>query len=156
VPAKKDRFGGSSDRELVIERVFDAPIDLIFKVWTDPEHMKMWWGPRGYTTLSCEMDLRTGGAWRVRSRHSDGSETTEQGVFREIVKSERLVFTHAWADEKGKPGHETLVTLTFEEVNGKTKQTFHQAVFTSVESRDGHLEGWSQSFDMLAEYLANA
>ena len=111
----------------MITRVFDAPRSLVFKIWTQPPHMKHWWGPRGYTTLSCEIDLRPGGAWRVASRHTDGSETAEQGVFREIVEPERLVFTHAWEDEEGKPGHETLVTVTFVEQDGKTRLTFHQA-----------------------------
>jgi uncharacterized protein YndB with AHSA1/START domain len=141
--------------ELTITRIFDAPRALVFQLWTQPVHIKHWWGPRNYTTLTCEMDMRPGGAWRVASRHVDGSQTAEQGVFREIVEPERLVFTHAWEDKDGRPGHETLVTLTFEEENGRTKLTFHQAVFISAESRDGHLEGWNQSFDMLAEYLAS-
>ena len=102
------------------------------------------------------MDLRPGGAWRVASRHTDGSETAEQGVFREIVEPERLVFTHAWEDEEGRPGHETLVTVTFADQDGKTRLTFHQAAVHLVEIRDGHVEGWNESFDMLAEYLANA
>jgi len=144
-----------ANRELVISRVFDAPRALVFKVWTQPQYIRHWWGPRGYTTLSCEIDLRPGGAWRVESRHTDGSKTAEQGVFREIVEPERLVFTHGWESETGKPGSETLVTATFAEHEGKTKLTFHQAVFNSVEIRDGHVEGWNQSFDMLAEYLAN-
>jgi uncharacterized protein YndB with AHSA1/START domain len=142
--------------ELTIRRVFDAPRSLVFGIWTDPAHMKQWWGPRGYTTLSCEIDLRPGGKWRVESRRDDdGSGTAEEGVFREIVAPERLVFTHVWDSEKGKPGSETLVTVTFTEQAGQTTMTFHQAPFTSVEVRDGHEEGWSQSFDMLAEHLAN-
>lgn len=145
----------TANRELMISRVFNAPRALVFKVWTQPQHIRHWWGPRGYTTLSCEMDLRPGGAWRVESRHTDGSKTAEQGVFREIVEPERLVFTHAWESETGKPGFETLVTAMFAEYEGKTRLTFHQAVFNSVEIRDGHVEGWNQSFDMLAEYLAN-
>jgi len=144
-----------SDRELVISRVFDAPRALVFKIWTQPLAVKQWWGPRGYTTLLCEMDLRPGGAWRVESRHTDGSETAERGVFREIAEPERLVFTHAWEGEDGKPGHETLVTVTFADHGDKTRMTFHQAPFTSVEIRDGHVQGWNESFDMLAEHLAN-
>ena len=146
---------GPSDRELTISRVFDATRALVFKIWTEPAHIKHWWGPRGYTTLSCAMDLRPGGAWRVGSRHTDGSETAERGVFREIVEPERLVFTHAWEGEDGKLGHETLVTVTFADLGDRTRMTFHQAPFTSVEIRDGHFQGWSESFDMLAEHLAN-
>lgn len=79
-----------------------------------------------------------------------------QGVYREIVEPERLVFTHAWEDKDGKPKHETLVTITFAEHDGKTKLTFHQAIFESIESRDSHGEGWSESLDRLEEYLAEA
>ena len=143
------------DRELAIDRVFDAPRALVFKIWTQPQIVRQWWGPRGYTTLSCVMDLRPGGIWRVSSRGKDGSETAEQGIFREVTEPERLVFTHAWETEDGTPGHETLVTVTFAEHEGKTRMTFHQAPFTSVEIRDGHIQGWSESFDMLAEHLAN-
>jgi uncharacterized protein YndB with AHSA1/START domain len=145
---------GPTDRELLITRVFDAPRALVYRIWTQPQHMKHWWGPRGYTTLSCTIDLRPGGAWRVESRHSDGTETAEQGVFHEALEPERLVFTHAWDDQQGKPGRETLVTVTFVEQDGVTTMTFHQAGFTSVETRDGHVEGWNESFDMLVEYLA--
>jgi uncharacterized protein YndB with AHSA1/START domain len=135
-------------------RLFDAPVELVFKVWTDPEHIKRWWGPRGYTTLSCEMDLRPGGAWRIRSRHVDGTEVAERGVFREIVPPRRLVFTQAWDREDGNPGPETIVTATFADLDGKTELTLHQAPFDTPAIRDGHAVGWGESFDMLAEYLA--
>jgi uncharacterized protein YndB with AHSA1/START domain len=145
----------ADNRVLVMTRIVDAPPALVFQAWTEPERIKHWWGPRGYTTVSCEMDLRPGGAWRVRSRSAKGVEVAERGVFREIGVGERLVFTHAWEDAEGKPGLETLVTLTFEDHDGKTKLTLHQAVFDTVEDRDGHAEGWGESLDMLAEYLAN-
>jgi uncharacterized protein YndB with AHSA1/START domain len=144
-----------SDRILEVTRVFDAPRDLLFEVWTQPEHIKHWWGPRGFTTLSCEMDLRPGGAWRVQSRSFDGREYAEHGEFREIVEPERLVFTHAWENREDNPGLETLVTVIFAEEGGKTRMTFRQAVFDTTESRDGHAQGWNEAFDMLAEYLAN-
>ena len=145
---------GTGGHELVITRIFDAPRSLVFQVWTDPAHAKHWWGPRGYTTLSCEIDLSPGGAWRVRSRHTDDAETVEQGVFREIVEPERLVFTHYWVRQDGSTSAETLVTVTFAEADGKTTLTFRQTGFDTVETRDGHAEGWGESFDMLAEYLA--
>lgn len=141
------------DSELTINRVFDAPPAVIFAIMTTPKHMKGWWGPRGYTTLSADVDLRPGGAWRVHSRHDDGTEMAERGMFREVAEAQRLVFTHAWEGEGGKPGRETTVTITFAEQAGKTLMTFHQAYFTSVATRDGHIEGWNESFDMLAEHL---
>jgi uncharacterized protein YndB with AHSA1/START domain len=145
----------SDNRVLVMTRIVDAPPALVFQAWTEPARIKQWWGPRGYTTISCEMDLRPGGAWRVRSRSAQGVEVAERGVVREIAFGERLVFTHAWEDGEGKPGLETLVTLTFADEGGKTKLTLRQAVFDTVENRDGHAEGWGESVDMLAEYLAN-
>lgn len=140
--------------ELSITRVFDAPRELVFAVWVQPEQIPQWWGPRGYVTLSCNIDLRSGGVWRVASRHEDGSETAETGVFREIDAPSRLVLTHAWEDAAGKPGPETIVTVTFADEGGKTRMTFHQASFSSLETRDGHVQGWNESFDMLAEHLA--
>ncbi len=145
-----------ADRELVITRVFDAPRSLVFKAWTEPERIKQWWGPRGFTTLSCEIDRRPGGAWRVRSQSPEGREYVAQGVFREIVEPERIVFTYAWVEAEGKPGHETLVKVTFVEQSGKTLLTFRQGVFESITSRDEHEEGWSSAFDLLVEYLAKA
>lgn len=140
--------------ELLMTRIFDAPRDLVFSVWVQPEQIPQWWGPRGYTTLSCSVDLRIGGKWRVASRHEDGSETAEIGEFREIDAPSRLVMTHAWEDAAGKPGTATVVTVTFAEEAGKTRMTFHQASFATSETRDGHEQGWGESFDMLAEHLA--
>jgi uncharacterized protein YndB with AHSA1/START domain len=139
---------------LSMTREFDAPVRVIYEAWTTVEHIYRWWGPRGFTTLSCELDLRPGGRWRVQSRSSEGRQYTELGVFREIVPMQRLVFTHCWEDADGKPGHETLVTVTFSEHAGKTRLDFSQGAFESIESRDGHEEGWSSAFELLAEYLA--
>src|SRR5687768_17135723 len=80
------RFMKTGDQELTISRILVSPPALVFKIWTQPLHMRRWWGPRGYTTLSCEVDLRPGGSWRVESRHVGGSATAEYGVFREIVE----------------------------------------------------------------------
>jgi uncharacterized protein YndB with AHSA1/START domain len=144
----------SAERELVITRAFDAPRALVFKVWTEPERLVRWWGPEGFTVPSCEMDLRPGGAFRFLMRSPEGNDHRLQGVYREIVEPERLVFTWAWVGANGKPGHETLVTVTFAEHGAKTKLTLHQAVFESVESRDSHEEGWTECLDRLAVCLA--
>ena len=147
----------SEERVLVITRVFDAPRELIWKLWTDPAHAKHWMGPRGFTATHFEQDPRPGGAWRGCLRQDDGSrELWQGGVFREIVEPERLVYTFAWDREDGSRGHETLITITFAEQQGKTKMTFHQAEFESVGQRDGHQGGWNSTFDRLAEYLASA
>lgn len=139
--------------ELVITRVFDAPRARVFQCWISPESIPFWWGPRGFETLTCSVDARPGGTWRVASRHEDGSETAETGVIREIEAPSRLVLTHAWESPDGRPGAETVVTITFEDAPGGTRMTFRQAGLESEASRDGHLAGWNESFDMLAEHL---
>jgi len=146
----------TKERELVMTRIFDAPRSLVFKAWTEPERIMQWWGPRGFVTLSCEMDFCPGGLWRTRSKAPDGQEYMSRSVFREIVEPERLVFTYAWEDAAGKSKHETLVTITFVEQNGKTVLTFQQGVFASVTSRDEHEEGWRSAFELLSEYLPHA
>jgi uncharacterized protein YndB with AHSA1/START domain len=139
-----------TERELVITRVFDAPRELVFKVWTEREHARHWWGPRDFVTTELEMDLTPGGAWRASMRSPEGKDYRQHGVFREIVSPERLVFTFIWDDE---PEHEMLVTAILTERGGKTEMTFRQSPFDSVESRDSHVEGWSECFDRLEAYL---
>jgi uncharacterized protein YndB with AHSA1/START domain len=142
-----------ADKVLVITRVFDAPRSLVFQAWTRKEHLDRWCAPRGFTIPYSEGELRVGGAWRCCMRALDGVEHWLSGTYREIVEDELLIFTHAWEDERAKRGHETLVTVRFTDVGGKTKLTFHQAPFESLESRDGHAGGWSQCLDRLSDYL---
>src|SRR5271170_2119819 len=138
--------------ELLITRVFDAPRQLVFDAWTKPEHLARWQGaPEGFTVTTHEVELRPGGAYRLCMRSPEGVDHWLQGVYREIVAPERLVFTHVWLDAQGKPGKETLVTITFVERGGKTELTLHQTGFKSVESRDGHKEGWTSTLDRLAD-----
>ena len=146
----------STARELLITRTFDAPRPLVFKAWTEPERLVRWWGPRGYTTPSCKMDLRPGGAWRVCMRSPEGSLHWLRCVYREVVEPERLAFTWAWEDADGHPGHETVVTVEFVEQGAQTRLVVHQAVFESDSARDSHHQGWSGSLDRLGEYLATA
>lgn len=144
-----------SDREIVITRVFNTPRELVFKVWTELEHFARWLGPKDFTTTSCKMDVQIGGTYRACIRSPEGTDHWMQGVYREIVEPERLVFTFAWEDKDGQPKHKTLVTVTFAEQDGKTLMTFHQAIFESIESRDSHRSGWSECFDRLEVHLAN-
>ena len=145
-----------TDRELIITRVFDAPRPLVFKVWTEPKHLMHWWGPKGFTLPTCTMDFRLGGAYRFCMRSPEGTDHWLQGVYREIMEPERLIFTYAWEDAEGKPGHETLVTVTFAEHDGKTKLTMQQAVFESVTAYKDHESGWTTCLDRLTKYLAKA
>lgn len=149
-----DAVAEPEERALVITRVFDAPRELVFKLWTDPTHTKRWMGPRGFSAPHLEQDLRPGGAWRTCLRPDGGGRDLWQGgVYREIVEPERLVFTFAWDDANGRRGHETLVTVTFAEHHGKTTMTLRQATFETIENRDGHQGGWNSSFDRLGDYL---
>jgi uncharacterized protein YndB with AHSA1/START domain len=145
----------SDDRTLVIRRVLDAPRELVFAAWADPAQAARWWGPKGFTTISSEMDVRVGGAWRRRMRSPEGSEHVSRGVYREIVRPERLVFTFCW-EHGGAPGHgpETVVTLIFTDLgDGRTEFTLRQEGFATVAGRDDHHRGWSSTLDRLADYL---
>jgi uncharacterized protein YndB with AHSA1/START domain len=143
-----------AEPELLITHVFNAPRALVFEAWTKPEHMARWAGPHGFTASDGVMDVRPGGRHRACLHAPDGTLHWVSGVYREVVAPERLVFTHAWDDDSGKPGPETLITITFTEQGGKTLMTFKQTGFTSVASRDGHADGWSQAFQRLETLLA--
>lgn len=139
---------------LEIVRVFDAPRRLVYAAWTDQVHATKW-APHNMRIIHAEAELRVGGKIRVGMRGADGTEHWESGVYREIVTNELLVFTHAWEDGKGGRGPDTLVRVEFEDAGpGKTRMTFRQTGFASVASRDGHRQGWNESFDDLAAYLA--
>jgi uncharacterized protein YndB with AHSA1/START domain len=140
---------------LSITRLFDAPRELVFEAWTNPDHLAKWWGPAGFTTASCTVNLTEGGGWRTCMRDNvDGVEIWARGTYREIVAPERLVFSFAWEEPPGVPGLDTLVSVTFADRDGKTEMTFQQAVFESAEDRDSHRSGWQGCFDDLAGYLA--
>ena len=154
--AAAKRVTEPADRVLKIERVFDAPRDLVFKAWTEPEHMSRWWGPRGFKSTVLKNELRPGGAYRIHMLGPDGDHWT-QGVYREVVPPERLVMVGSWADAKGNPTRpETTLTLLFEDLGEKTKLTLHNAIFESVTARDAHNNGWTSALDCLAEYLSTA
>jgi uncharacterized protein YndB with AHSA1/START domain len=145
-----------TERQLVITRVFDAPRALVFKAWTQPEHLARWWGPRGYSLPSCQIDLRPGGAYRFQMRSPGGDIHWWHGVVREIVEPERIVWTCSVNNADGTAiSAETLLTVTLAEYAGKTKLTLHQAIFESVAVRDAHSNGWNDALDRLAEHLAS-
>jgi uncharacterized protein YndB with AHSA1/START domain len=145
-----------AEREFVITRVFDARRRLVFKMWTEPDHLVRWWGPRGYTTISGLMEVRLGGTWSRSMRAPDGSVIRKRGVYREIVAPERLVFTYVTDDPAGNPGPETLVTVTFADLGGKTRLALHQTGFEGGAAREAHHGGWTSCLDGFAEYLSAA
>lgn len=144
---------GEADLELVVTRVFDAPPTLVFRAWTQAEHAAQWWGPQGFTTVSCRLDARPGGAFRVVMRSPEGTTYTKCGVYRDVTAPERLVFTYAWEDANGDPGREMLVTVTFEAVGQRTRLTLHQTGFEAVTARDGHRSGWTSCMERFATWL---
>lgn len=146
---------GSADRILDIKRTFDAPRELVFRMWTDAKHFAQWCAPAKFIIVDNRIDLRRGGVWWSEMRAPDGDTCIASGVYREIVSPERLVFTYAHQMPDGSYGPETLVTVTLEAVNGKTALTLNQAVFDSVENRAAHVMGWNECMDRLAARLAN-
>ena len=142
-----------ADHELVVSCLIDAPRALVFKAWTQPEHVARWWGPQGFTTIHCDMDIRVGGKYRCGMRSPQGTEHWKVGVYREIVEPERVVFTFAWEDAYGNPGHELLTTVTFEERGTKTLLTLRQGTFQTTEGRDDHGYGWTSCLERFAEYM---
>jgi uncharacterized protein YndB with AHSA1/START domain len=144
-----------SDREIVMARVFNAPRELVFQAYTDPDLIPKWWGPRRYTTTVDKMEVKVGGRWRFVQRDADGNEYAFNGEYREITPPDRLAYTFEF---EGMPGHVLLETVTFEEHDGQTKVTV-TSLFSSVEDRDGMLHsgmeaGANESQDRLAELLA--
>jgi uncharacterized protein YndB with AHSA1/START domain len=144
-----------ADRELVVSRIIEAPRALVFKAWTDTAHVARWWGPRGFVTTFCDMDIRPGGAFRVCMRSPQGTDHWKRGVYREIIAPERIVFTFAWEDADGNPGHELLTTVTFAEHGDGTKLTLHQALFRTAEDCESHRTGWTSCLERFAEYVVN-
>lgn len=140
--------------QLEIERLFDAPCELVFDAWADPERAARWWGPQGFTTLSLDMDVRAGGAYRHSMRTPQGTVHVKRGVFREVRRPERLVFTFAWEAADGSVGPETVVTVRFIAEGSKTRLVLHQAVFESATARDMHHRGWSSTLERLAGFVA--
>jgi uncharacterized protein YndB with AHSA1/START domain len=143
-------------RELIITRIIDAPRELVFKAWTDPEQLAKWWGPKYFTNPLCELDLRPGGPILIHMAGPDGVIYPMKGMFQEIVAPERLVFSSsALEDEAGNAQMEALSTVTFEDQGGKTKLTLQEVVVRSTPAAEwalsGMEEGWNQSLDKLAE-----
>ena len=143
--------------ELLITRSFDAPVSLVFRIWESREHMIRWWGPKDFSCTHLETDFRPGGKWRACIVSDRYGESWMGGDYREIERNRRIVFTFAWEDGRDQPGVDTLVTVTFEERDGRTMQSFHQTPFLNVEARDSHIGGWNECFDheqAYAEQLA--
>ena len=146
----------TNDRELVLTRIIDAPREKLYRAWTEPELIKQWFAPRPFMVARAETDLRPGGASRIDMRGPDGQEIPGQGVYLEVVKNERLVFTDAYT-QAWEPSQRPFMTviLTFEDQGGKTKYTARVRHWT-VADREAHEkrgfhQGGGQCADQLTE-----
>ncbi|MFZ5790189.1 MAG: SRPBCC family protein [Pseudomonadota bacterium] len=160
-------------KEFVIARLFDAPCETVWKAFTEPGHLKRWWGPKGFTVERCSVDLRPGGLFHYCLRAPDGQAMWGRFVYREIVAPQRLAYVVSFSDETGgvtrHPMHPTwplemTSTTEFANEGGKTKVTVRWAPLNATEEErrtfdDGHesmRQGWGGTFDQLAAYLAAA
>ncbi|HLO18414.1 MAG TPA: SRPBCC domain-containing protein [Anaerolineales bacterium] len=164
--AKSNVIGEQGKQEIVVTRIFNAPRELVWKAWTDPEYFMSWWGPKDYTSPFCEIDLRVGGKYLNCMRSPDGKNYWGTGIFREIVPLERIVYTDSFSDAEGNvvpATHyglgadfplEMLVTVTFEDYGDKTKMTLKHTGLPAGEMSEQTRAGWNESFDKLAQSLS--
>ncbi len=136
-----------------LKRVFAAPREEVFAALTDKNRLQEWCAPRGFVVEECVVARAPGDSWRLHIRSPKSNDYRSGGVCKESVPPSRLVYTHSWEDENEERSPETTVTITLDERDGGTFLTFHQAVFPSAETRDGHEEGWCTSLEKLAEHL---
>jgi len=163
----------SAGPEFTLSRVFDAPRELVFKAWSEEEHLARWWGPVGCVIRIRGLDFRPGGVFHYSMTTPDGQEMWGKFVYREIVEPERIVFVNSFADGSANTVRapfsadwplDTLSTLTFEAQGGKTKLTLHGVPLTTSEAErrmfegmfDSMNQGWNGTLDQLADHLAQA
>lgn len=145
----------TSDREIVVTREFEAPRELVWQAWTEPDRIARWWGPDGFTNTVHEMDVRPGGIWRVTMHGPDGTDYPNLIEYLEVEPPERLVYDHGDEDDPA----QFRVTVTFADKGGRTELTM-RSLFESAEVLDkavkefGALEGAKQNLERLAAYLA--
>jgi uncharacterized protein YndB with AHSA1/START domain len=163
--AKNSLTGERGKQDISITRIFDAPRELVWRAWTEPEHLMRWWGPKGFTTPFCEINLRVGGRYLNCMRSPQGQDYWSTGTYLEIVPLERIVCTDSFADAQGNVVPATyygmeadiplqmLVTVTFEDLQGKTRMTLEHAGLPAGPTSEGASAGWNESFDKLAESL---
>jgi uncharacterized protein YndB with AHSA1/START domain len=167
---------GAERKDFVMSRVFDAPRELVWKAFTDVEHLKHWWGPKGFTVVKAQMDLRPGGIYHYAIKSPDGKTMWGKFVYRAIEPPSKLDFVNSFSDENGGITRhplqatwplEMLSTFTFDDLgNGKTRFTVRwatykateeeQKTFDSPQMRDGMTQGWGGTMDQLGAYLAKA
>lgn len=146
-------------KELTLTRLLDAPQDIVFRAWTDPEQLIKWWGPAGCVNTRCDMDLRPGGKIRIDMNAPDGSVVPMSGEVLEVDAPHKLVFTSvAFEDEQGRPGVENLITVIFTTEADKTLVTVHVAVTHASDAikpaLDGMHIGWNEGLDRMVAVVS--
>jgi uncharacterized protein YndB with AHSA1/START domain len=168
---KNSSADDSAVPEFVISRVFDAPRELVWKAFTEPDRVRHWWGPKGFTVIASKMDFRVGGTYHYGLRTPDGGTMWGKFVYREIAAPERIVLINSFSDEAGNITRhpmsptwplEMTSTFLFEDENGKTKLTVKWVPYKASEAerttfdsaREGMRQGWNGTMDQLVHYLA--
>ncbi len=153
-------------QDLIVSRVFDATPEKLFQAWSDPKMLAQWWGSKTYTTPVVKIDFRVGGQLLYCMRSPEGQDTWGKGIFKQIVRPSRIVVTDSFADPQGNtvPGSyygmeeewpmELLLTLTFEDLAGKTKFTLIHSGLPVGEMMELIAASWNESFDKLEELLS--
>lgn len=146
----------SSAKVIDITEVFNTTPARLFKAWTDEKDFAAWFGPEGFESVSCSLDVSVGGKWRAGISNESGDQYWMEGKYLEIVKNRRLVFTFNDGSENKRPDQETIVIVTFSKSGDQTIMSFNQSVFKTVESKDGHLKGWSSGFVCLRKHIGKS
>lgn len=151
--AEADPRAITDGRTLVLTRMLNAPRELVFQAWTDPKHLVHWWGPSDFTLPHCEQDFRLGGNYRFCMRSPDGSDHWVRGEYTYIDPPSRLVFTWLREDAEGDIWCDTVVSITLEEQDGRTKLILEQTTFATVAHCEEHAFGWNQCLDRLVHFV---
>lgn len=160
-PSNPVKVQVQSDRELVLTREFDAPVEMVWRAWTEPERIAMWWGPRGFAARVEQMDLRPGGGWRYVMVGPDGKEYPVRGEYREVVPRQRIVTSDTFDEGFDHPADDLpkglVTTVLFDDLGERTRVTLRIEHATpedkSKHEKMGVVAGWNSSLDRLEEHL---
>jgi uncharacterized protein YndB with AHSA1/START domain len=142
-----------TQHELTVTRDIRVPRPRVFAAWTDPQQASQWWAPQDCAPLTCEMDVRLGGAWRRTMRVPDGTVITKHGVYREVSPPKVLSFTYTTEYADGTVDPITLVTVMLSEISGGTRVTLRHVNFETQLSRDSHRGGWTSALERFAQFV---
>lgn len=143
-----------ADTSLRLSRIIQADPGTVFRAWTEPEQMKRWACPEGLTVADAQSDLRVGGKYLIRMEGAEGLVHTAVGVYREIERPRRLVYTWDWLEEGHSVG-ETLVTVDFNELDGSTEVVLTHELFPGAEAKEAHEQGWASCLNRLEQLFTD-